>query len=161
MILESIFAKWAYLPSGSTAYRIQFSAIFHTFREQPCQGEPQPSSTVFSITFRQSRSRTASGKANQIYSPPLPLPETLNFEKAAPGTKNCSSPRATVSTKLRSPAAPAPYDKHHYKVSKIFVPSKKSATRWLFAHHVAPILTAIITFSEAPFCPATQSFDPS
>jgi hypothetical protein len=44
-----------------------------------------------------------------------------------------------------------------YKVTKIFVPSKKTATQQANAHHVVPILTADYYFSEASFAPTSST----
>lgn len=63
---------------------------------------------------------------DQPYDPPLQLLELPKSSRSTPGTKNCSSPRATVSTKLRSPAG-ATQRQHPHKYNKNSVSSANPA----------------------------------
>ena len=82
------------------------------------------------------------------HSPTLQLLEPSKSSRCSPGTKNCSSPIATVSTRLRSPAAPATRGGYHYKVSKILEKQNISATRRAESHHLA--LTSAEDYVKPP-----------
>ena len=93
----------------------------------------RPSAPAVIIIATHPRGKTSGSHTAKVclrHSVPLQLLELPKSSRSTPGTKNCSSPRATVSTKLRSPAG-ATRRQHPHKYNKNSV-SSANPTRIYF-----------------------------
>ena len=130
-------------------------------RTSVLEGTQRPGKTFSHNTIQQDqittelypRHRRKRKKPPRSHTSPTPRPARRSRDK--PGTKNCSSPCATVSTRLGSPATPAPCGRHHYKDSKISVPSTRPG-------HISLKITSINESGQAnrpaPNIPARERF---